>query len=256
MAPFREFGKRGLPPINAARYQVPSAKPVMAAGAGRSAGLRHAFMGLCLFGLAVGGWMTFMPPGHLATLLSASGITFGGPDFSGDRIGGSATAPVLNFCLTKRMMGLHAAIDITPQMLLMDLKASGTQRRLTRVLGAPPQHAAIETAEIWGQLADCVYRQDAFRLCDIDNRALAVEAANTFMRLTDAVVGQPEATFAAQPGEIQSLTATRDRVAEALRARVTSGVLIGSDFAPFAPVSVRAALNDTRTLRNDCAKTP
>ena len=40
----------------------------------------------------------------------------------------------------------------------------------------------VEFTAIWADVADCVYRQNGWVLCDPDNRALAVEAANTFMR--------------------------------------------------------------------------
>ncbi len=76
-------------------------------------------------------------------------------------------------------------------MMLLSLKASEAQGRVTRAPGTPREHAVIELAQMWGEVADCVYHQNTFRLCDIDNRALAVEAGSIFIRQTDKIAAQP-----------------------------------------------------------------
>jgi hypothetical protein len=66
-------------------------------------------------------------------------------------------------------------------------------------------HGAVELAAKWGAVADCVYRSNSSGLCDIDNRALAVQAANTFLSQADQIASKPE-NFSANQVEVESLT--------------------------------------------------
>ena len=248
MNPTREFGTR--------RAQRPASPPTTSQ-ANTGAMLRLAAAGLAAGAFVVIAWTTLSTTdvSALMTSLRAS-LPQGhdGPDFSGVRIGRSATAPVLGLCLTKDVMNIHPTINISPDMMLADLKAS-VHGRVNKSPRSAPQHWVIELAQMWGHVADCVYHQDAYRLCDIDNRTLAIEAGSIFVRQADRIIAEPQTTYGAEPGEIQGLQSTRNRVLELLRPLLQSGVLIASDFPPsFAPPAVQAVLNDTTTLRNDCAK--
>ncbi|HZL32261.1 MAG TPA: hypothetical protein VFC54_14545 [Pseudolabrys sp.] len=246
MTPAREFGQRRVHP-----HEPNKAAP--ASGAGK---VRLALYGLAFAAMVAAGWMTLADSSVVTSLMSRLGLAGNGLDFSGTRIGRSATAPVLKLCLTKQTMGIRADADLSPDMLLIDLKAS-IHGRITRSLDAPREHWVIELAQMWGEVADCVYHQNAFRLCDIDNRTLAVESGSIFVGQADKIIAQPSTTYGAAPGNIHGLQATRDRVLDLMRNRVQNGVLIAGDFPfGFAPEAVRAMLNGTETLRNECAAHP
>jgi hypothetical protein len=202
--------------------------------------------------LAVVSWNYFPAPAqwNLSSRFHASA----GPSFSGDRIGRATTAPLLKICLTPAMLGIRHEVDLQPGVLLEILEAGTRQGRLTEVLGAPREHAVLETAAKWGEVADCVSHQNTWTLCDIDNRALAVDAINAFVRQADRVISQPGTTYAAQPGEIHALAANKERVLASLKSQAQNGVLIAADFGAFVPTSVRQVLNDNKPAENGCAK--
>ena len=204
-------------------------------------------------GLAVLGWNKLPAPGQW-TFLPAFDRSSAAPSFSGDRIGRATTAPLLKACLTPAMLGIRHQVDLQPGVLLEILEAGTAQGRLTDILGASKEHAVLETAMKWGQVADCVSNQNTWNLCDVDNRALAVDAINTFVRQADRVISQPEKTYAAEPGEIRALSVTRDRVLASLKSQAQNGVLIASDFGAFVPGAVRQVVNDSKPVENGCAK--
>jgi hypothetical protein len=277
MTPVREFGRRRLvPPLATGDAKAaptrqargPSAASELskefhrAGGALNLRGASGAFAfskiatAALIIAAVIGTAWTLSAPGGWNSLRAMIGLSHNGLDFSGLRIGRSATAPVLKLCLTKDILNVDESIDITPDMMLTVLKES-VHGRVTKSPGSPKEHAVLELAQMWGQVADCVYHQNAFHLCDIDNRTLAVEAGSIFVRQADRIIAQPETTYAALPGEITALQATRDRVLDAMRSRVRSGVLIASDFrSSIAPPAVSAMLSDTDTVQNDCAKKP
>lgn len=172
---------------------------------------------------------------------------------SGDRIGRSVTAPLLKLCINKALFNVHPDQDVEAAVLFDVLVSSNTMGRVNAVLGGKPEHTTVELAEKWADVTDCVYRQNSWALCDIDNRALAVQSANTFLRQADQVLAKP-ASYAATANEVQALRTIRGRVLDTLKIRVKNGALIASDFAPFAPVSVRQALAGVTTADNACAK--
>jgi hypothetical protein len=247
MAPVHEFGRRQFKP--SPRTAPPQQRRSLMPALG---GVIAAF---AVGGFAIVAWNNFPAPGPLApalrTLFASSGPQL---DFSGDRIGRASTAPFLKVCLTSDVLDIPAETGITSATLLRILEAGATQARVKRAVGTPGKHVALKLAQTWGQVADCIYRQDSWHLCDIDNRALAVEAGNAFIRQADSIITQPEKAVAAQLGDIQALTATKDRVLETLRHRVRTGVLIAADFSPFAPATIRRTLDETETVGNACAK--
>lgn len=199
------------------------------------------------------GAIAFVRSPVMPLLMAERALAHNKIDFFGPRIGRSSTAPALPLCVTKSLMGIDDSIEVTPDILLTALKGD-PRNRVTREPGTPRQHAVIELAQMWGEIADCVYNQNAFRLCDIDNRAFAVEAGSIFIRQADDIAAQPPDTYAAQAGEIPALQSIRDRVMAAMQTRVQSGVLIAADFpSSFAPTAVRKMLTETETLRNECA---
>lgn len=205
--------------------------------------------------LAIVGWDKLPATGAwIPSLPSFAGSSGNGLDFSGDRIGDARTAPILKMCLTGEVLELAVDDDFDPATLLQMLQASNLQNRVKKLAGKPQKDAGLRLAQMWSHVADCVYRQDSYRLCDIDNRALAVEAGSTFVRQADAIISQPETAATIGTGDIQALTAVKDRVLDGLRSRVQAGVLIASDFSPFAPAAIRKTLGDIQPARNDCAK--
>ena len=121
----------------------------------------------------------------------------------------------------------------------------------------------VEFTAIWADVADCVYRQNGWTLCDPDNRALAVEAANTFIRQlgTANKVDRPEAkdSRSSRVGTnrdyiLQSAHSAKGRILDGLRNQVAEGRLISSDFGMFAPVEVLQVVRDTKPMRDGCAK--
>jgi hypothetical protein len=203
--------------------------------------------------LAVLYWEKIPAPNQWMPMLTGSAESSNTPSFSGDRVGRSETAPLLKTCVTKKVLAVDPGREIEPGILFQFLVAARAQGRVTAALGAPPQHSAVEVATKWGDVADCVYRADSRDLCDIDNRALAVQAANTFLVQADQIASNP-ASFAADLGEVGALSQVQSRVLESLKYLAVKGVLIASDFAPFAPTPVRRAFADIKPEQNACAK--
>lgn len=198
-------------------------------------------------------WGEITSPGRWLPSLTGAPSASIAPAPSSERLGRAATAPLLKVCVTKSLFGIDDSQEIEPAHLLDVLNASVTAGRVTAVFGGKPRNETVNLAAMWGEVADCVFRQNSWQLCDIDNRALAVHAANSFARQVDTVSSQG-AKIGATLGDLQALTSTRDRVLESLQNRVNSGAMIASDFAPFAPAVVRTALDKTRTGGNACAK--
>lgn len=209
---------------------------------------------LCAFaigGLAVFGWHYLpMPqpwPSPLKLFASSSGLSF-----PGERMGRAATAPFLKICINKELFGIRHEVDLLPGTLLEFLEGV-SQPRLAK-FGAPPEHAVLELAAKWGVVADCIYKQNTWHLCDIDNRALAVKTANAFLGQADRIISQPSVKFAAEPGEVRAISMVKDRVLDALRVRLRSGVLIAKDFEGGVPVAVARELSEIKPVQNECAK--
>jgi hypothetical protein len=170
-----------------------------------------------------------------------------------ERLGRATTAPLLRICLTPQMLNIRHEQDIAPGILLEAIEGD-PRGRLSRNHTKPREHAVLDTAQIWGEVADCVYRQNSYKFCDIDNRAFAVKAANAFIGQADRIIAQPQSKYAADNGDVPALSAVRERVVEALRARLRNGALIKEDFEGGVPVGVARVLVDTETTGNECAK--
>ncbi|MBI4274034.1 MAG: hypothetical protein HY659_04985 [Rhizobiales bacterium] len=186
---------------------------------------------------------------------------------SAKRVGRADAAPILRACIPRQKFGLDPDSKIESAELYRMLKTGGMVARLS-ALGGIPQSAAepLGLAMMWGEVADCVYRQNSWALCDADNRALAIEATNTFVRQLRITSGQRhEDEFSrmlarvqasdrrAFEHEMQSLRARADRVLSGLRHKVTEGRLVTSDFGFAAAPEVKEVLNATKSARNACA---
>lgn len=235
----REFGRKKAPqqPLPA---QTRNPLPIAAAVLGLVA-----LVGFAMFGQDT--LPSSMP--SLSKLFEGWGTTSRAP-----RLGRASTAPLLKICLTPRTLNIQHDDDIAPAILLEAIEGD-PRNRLSRKHDRPREHGVLDTAQIWGEVADCVYRQNSYQFCDIDNRALAVKAANIFVGQADRIAAQPQSKFAAEPGEIPALTTVRDRVIESLKARLRNGALIKQDFEGGIPVGVARVLADAATpVQNECAK--
>jgi len=192
-------------------------------------------------------------PEHWASLLPAWTGLSDELSFSGDRMGRAVTAPLLPVCVTKDLLNQDPSHPFDPGTTLEILATGSWVKGMTAVLGAAPQHTAVELATKWGTIADCAYQKTPLQLCDIDNRALAVQAANTFMRQADRILAEPN-SYAATAADLGALRETRNRVLDSVRERAKMGVLIAADFRPFAPKSVHDLLSKTVSEQNACAK--
>jgi hypothetical protein len=171
-----------------------------------------------------------------------------------ERLGRAATAPLLKICLTPLMLNIRHEQEFQPGVLLGYIEGD-PRNRLPRVHTMPREHGILESAQIWGEVADCVYRQNSYQFCDIDNRALAVKAANTFVGQADRIIGQPQSKVAAEPGEVPDLGTVRDRVIDSLKARLRNGALIKEDFEGGIPVGIARVLVDAAPpVHDECAK--
>ena len=168
---------------------------------------------------------------------------------SGDRIGRPVTASLLRVCVTKDTVGGNS----DPATLLENLENGTRAKRITAVIGASPQQAFVEIAVKWGSIAECIFKQNPVALCEIDNRALAVESANTFMRQGEEVLAKPD-SYAATNADIKRLNETKHRLLGVLHDRLKAGIFIAADFRPFAAQSIRDLLSRTVAETDACAK--
>ena len=180
------------------------------------------------------------------------------PDWLGfnseaERLGRPIVAPLLRVCVTKELVGATPGRGTDPANLLEDLENGTRAGRISAVISSSPQHAFVDLAVKWGGIADCIFKQEGTPLCQSDNRALAVEAANTFMRQAEEVLAKPD-SYAATNNEANALAQTKDRVLAALRQQFLDGALIAADFRSFAATEVRDLLSRTVAQKNVCAK--
>jgi hypothetical protein len=221
---------------------------------GRQSLLPTAAATLCAFAigaLAVLGW-NYLPaseiwPSLLKLFESSRTLTYP------ERLGRVATAPILKICISPALFNIRHEIDLEPGILLSYLEGD-PRDRLPRIHTMPREHGVLEAAQMWGEVADCVYRQNGYKLCDIDNRALAVKAAKAFIGQADWIISQPQRKFAAEPGEVPALTTVRDRVLDVLRARLRTGVLIAEDFEGGVPAAIARVLTETQSVQTECVK--
>jgi hypothetical protein len=184
------------------------------------------------------------------------------------RLGHAASAPLLRQCVPYAMLGIDQDARLPVSEAYGLIKAGSRMTGLAAVAGLK-QNAVGDGAQlfsaVWGEVADCVYRQNGQALCDADNRALAVESANTFVKQsaiaknsTSDVFEEVKADPRRRSGVVayspHQMQAVRDRVLTALRSRVEQGYLIAADFGMFAPPEVNTVLTRAQTERNSCVE--
>lgn len=185
-------------------------------------------------------------------------------DASASRMGRAESAPLIKSCIPHERLGITREQRMETGDVYRLLWAASSMSRVAAAAGI--KQTAINDVEftaIWADVADCVYRQNGWTLCDPDNRALAVEAANTFIRQlgTANKVDRPEAkdSRSSRVGTnrdyiLQSAHSAKGRILDGLRNQVAEGRLISSDFGMFAPVEVLQVVRDTKPMRDGCAK--
>ena len=207
--------------------------------------------------LAIAGWK--MWPGAkapVATVVnqaapSSSAPVAAAPVFSGKRLGEAEHAPLLKTCIRgDDFEGLGSTSN--PQAVYRLLKTVGTASRLMSVMGRETG-GSVKLADYWRVLADCVYQQNSWNLCDADNRVLAIESGGAFIRNAAVVAANPPQGRAG-PMILRNNAQSRERVLDALRTRVRNGYLIADDFGPLQTPEIKNILAETKTIANGCAK--
>lgn len=160
------------------------------------------------------------------------------PKFAGNRVGRAATAPLLRTCVQGDAFEPY---DGNPQALYTVLTTAGTMSRIGSLIGAETG-SGEQLTEYWREIAECVYRQNSWHICDADNRALAIESASGFIRTAARIAASSENTQA------------RQRILDALRTRLRNGQIIADDFGPLPPQEIKALLASTATVSNGCVK--
>ncbi|MGB7256560.1 MAG: hypothetical protein WBD48_00610 [Pseudolabrys sp.] len=234
MADFRELRTRQTWQVAERRSMLPTVLGVIAAFA--------------VGGLLVVGWNRMPAPAQWLPFLSNE-TADSPPAFSGNRVGRAETAPMLNRCVTKDMFGISGDAPMQSAILWQALSTGSTMSRVASLFGQSNHDGEAELVTRWAEVADCVYRQNRVNFCDIDNRALAVEAANSFLRLSGPVGAKRSAS-----ADARAIVQTRRRVVDELKVLVANGELIASDFGALAPPAVRGALAVTKTVANGCAR--
>jgi hypothetical protein len=184
---------------------------------------------------------------------------------SSGRTGRAETAPLIKVCIPLQRLGIGRDQAVESGDIYRILWAASSMSRVAAAAGIKQKAIDdVEFAAIWADVADCIYRQNGWVLCDPDNRALAVEAANTFVRqLTVAAKADKsdakEAVRMMRQGmnrdyALQNAQSAKGRIMDGLRHQVSEGRLIASDFGMFAPAEVLQVVRETKAQRDACAK--
>jgi hypothetical protein len=186
---------------------------------------------------------------------------------SSARIGYAEESHLLRTCVPSRALGFEKTDRISNKDIYRILQAGAHVSGIASMIGV--QQNAVDPvafASLWGEVADCVFRQNGWALCQPDNRALAVEAVSTFVRQSAAAAApQRESDFSrtmakmqgdrsrANAYAMQNANAIRERVFAALRMRVEEGRLIAADFGMFTPGEVMNVVKSTKVREDACA---
>jgi hypothetical protein len=247
-----------MPPsiIDQIREQQAWEQPKKRGSVGFIAGTIAAFAGGILLVMSFG-WFPSLSPKALWAPKQQAIVSHNKPAevsiSSRGRLGDASESKLLRSCMPSSMdgvggmdnKGLYNLLSATNQMMSIAV-ASGAQNTAT---------GAKAFSSMWGEVADCVFRQNGYVLCEPDNRALAVEAVTAFVKQS-AFAATPQATTASSPRMEQMMSkvrSTRGRVLETLKVRVQEGRLISSDFGFFAPGEISQIFNDTKPTSDACA---
>jgi hypothetical protein len=185
------------------------------------------------------------------------------PSGSG-RTGRAETAPLIKICIPLPRLGISHDQNIGSAEIYRLLWTASSMSRVAAAAGINQKAIDdVEFAAIWAEVADCIYRQNGWVLCDPDNRALAVETTNAFLRQLSvaAKAETPDAKDGARlmrqgmsrDYALQNAQSAKGRVMDGVRHQVSEGRLITSDFGMFAPAEVLQVVRETRVQRDGCA---
>jgi hypothetical protein len=213
--------------------------------------------------LLVVGWQVL--PSMMGTIGGASQTAAPTFESANKRLGIAARAQVIRVCMASGGAGVNTE-DFTPSSFYGYLQASDSVSRVSQFLGKQGALAPSTFTMAWGEIADCVYRQNGRMLCDPNNRAFAIEAAVSLLRQAD-LVAAPERSdsFAKGQGaetnrsakierDLERLRDIKGRVLTALRARLQEGRLIQADFGYFPSGEIKRLLQENKPIRNACAE--
>jgi hypothetical protein len=184
------------------------------------------------------------------------------PDVGAIRLGSADAAPLLKVCVPFAKTG--DGQDGGRGEAYRALQSASSMSRVAALAGI--KHKEIDDtqfAAIWGEIADCVYRQSGWMLCDPDNRALAVEAAGTFIRQLATAdkaekfvegrnIGQHGPNGEPRAYALQNAAAVKGRVLSGVRSQVAEGRLTVSDFGMLVPSEITQIIRETKVSRNAC----
>jgi hypothetical protein len=175
------------------------------------------------------------------------------PTFSGKRLGEAEHAPLLRICIKKELAG-----DMDPQGFYKMITLASTFSNLGSIINPKEFKNGGEIAVFWNMIAECVYQQNSWSLCDPDNRQLAVTSASGSIREGARLAGMlskhAEGKSSAGQKILALNTRAREQVLNSLRTRVRNGYLIAADFGFLPPPEIKAILAQTKTVANGCAK--
>ena len=138
-----------------------------------------------------------------------------------------------------------------PQAVYGLLKTVGAASRLMSMVGGETGGSA-QLADYWRMLADCVYQQNSWNLCDPDNRALAIESGGAFIRNAAVVAANPPQGRAG-PMVLRNNAQSRERVLDAC-ARASATATSSQTISSLQPPEIKAILTQNKTVANGCAK--
>ena len=217
--------------------------------AGRSSLMTTIVIGVAAFAIgavAIGGWKMIAPSskpaGTALTELAA-------PRLAGNRLGRAEHAPLLRTCVKAEF-----ANGLSPEAFYTFLTAAGTMGRIAPLLGSKEFDNRGLITEYWKMIAECVYQQNGWHLCDPDNRALAVTSASAFVRESAHVTAQPADKSRVDQMILSDNARASQRVLDAVRTRVRNGQLIAADFGMMPPPEIKTLLAETRAIANACDK--
>jgi len=183
---------------------------------------------------------------------------------SGGRLGTAAESNLLRTCMPSQM----SVPGMDNKAIYNLLKATNQMMSIAAIAGGPLQTAggAKAFSMMWADVADCVFRQNGYALCEPDNRALAVEAVTAFVQQS-AMAAAPEKDSEfnkvmttlqgprrqALENAMYKVRATRERVLETLKVRAQEGRFIASDFGFFTPGEVMQAVKSAKPTSDACA---
>ena len=183
-------------------------------------------------------------------------------DTTAQRLGNAENAALLKTCAPLSRLGFGDAVDHS-RLYRMLQTTSGVSRVAAMTGFRQNSIDDAQIAAIWADVADGVYRQNGWMLCDPDNRALAAETASTFIRQSvrhaqkaDMIRPWPDDYLgSAGTGDyvLQNAASIKGRVLSGIRAQVSEGRLTAKDFGMLVPTEIAQIARETTVARDACA---